>query len=422
MWGTIMVEHRLDVGFVPVECPGTGGSGATHTSTLLIEHLSKYHDLTVYVASQRSAGRADLPADDRVEYVISDELSYLPHPIQRKQQALEGRREELNSHDLVHSYSSAFISTLAELETETLVTLNSYLPVCPKADLRYRGTEKCSGPGVAKCSSCIASTALGRRQGVTNELKSAYLSAGRGPLVKQSFENRNRVTAYHALSPHLCDDYVELGFPADRITVVPHFYEDRFTPPNGDGADAFSISDGKTLSLLYVGALKQIKGVDVLIRSLPHLEELPFDVELRIAGSGPYESALRTLAADLGVADRISWLGYVDHEELPSAYHDSDVFVYPGVIDEPFGRVILEALASRTPVVSSDIGSMSYIIGAAGEVFEPGNERDLAEHVHQLRNDYGAYRREIPDQLDQFSPETVLEELLALYRNTAVSA
>lgn len=418
-----MTDQRLDVGFVPVECPGADGTGATHTSTLLIEHLSTYHDLTVYVASQRSADRSSLPARDRVEYVLSDELPMLPHPIRKKHEVLDAITDTLATHDLVHSYSSGFIPVLADVDTPTLSTLNSYLPVCPKADLRYHGQEKCSGPGPLKCGTCIPSTSLRRRQGLVPEAKSAYLSFGRGSLVKRSFECRDQITAFHALSPHLRDDYVDLGFPADAITVVPHFYDDRFCPPENaqsgpeyPSADRTGVIDDPTL--LYTGALKQIKGIDVLVRALPILEERGYDFDLRVAGRGPYESTARSLAETLGVDDRITWLGYVDYDELPVEYLESDVFVYPGVIDEPFGRVMLEALASHTPIASADIGSMDYIVGSAGQVFDPGDQRQLADCIEHILLDYESYCQNIPDQLDRFSPDTVVEQLLTLYQDT----
>lgn len=425
-----MEKQRLDVGFVPVECPGIDGTGATYTSSLLVEHLSKHHDLTVYVASQHRADPEALPARDRVDYVLSDGLSMLPHPIRQKQRALEGHLDALETHDLVHSYSSAFIPVLDRLDTPTLVTLNSYLPVCPKADFRYRGKSKCDGPGAVKCAGCIASTAARRRRGVVSELKATYLAAGKGPLVRHSLQCSDAITAFHALSPHLREDYADLGFPRDDVTVVPHFYDEQFRPDGAyqvDGGatnEAYQVDGGVTdepgqsPTLLYVGALQDIKGVDVLLRALPLLRERGRDVELQIAGTGPEESSLRSLADGLSVDEHVTWLGYVDHDELPELYRKCDVFVYPGVIDEPFGRVVLEALASGTPIVGSDVGSIDYIVGSAGALFDAGDERGLADGVERVLNEYPSYRRAVPDQLEQFAPETVLEEFLALYRKT----
>lgn len=409
-----MVTERLDVGFVPAECPGANATGATHTSTLLIERLSEHHDLTVYVSSQMDASDRELPATDRVEYVLHDDLPKLPHPISVKVDALREETDALEGHELVHAYSPAFLPVLADLEVPTLVTLNSYVPVCPKGDMMYRGTTKCSGPSAGKCVGCVAGTSLSRRQGVEDELRAAYTSLGRLGFVSRNLDRADDVDAYHALSPHLVDDYAALGFPADRTAVVPHFYDEAFhrepsSPLPGDGS----------LSLLYVGALQDIKGVDVLVRALPALADAGVDVELRVAGTGPLEDRLRRLADDLGVTDRITWLGYVDHAALPTEYADADAFVYPGRLDEPFGRVLLEALASGTPVVASDVGSTDYIVGDAGVRFDSGDPSALAEACRELLADYETYAAAVPAQLERFEPETVVGEFRSLYASVA---
>ena len=365
------------------------------------------------------AADRELPARDRVEYVLHDDLPKLPHPLRVKIDALRKETEALERHDVVHSYSPAFLPVMADLVTPTLVTINSYLPVCPKSDLRYHGKRKCSGPGPAKCVGCVATTSLTRRQGVENELRAAYSSLGKYNYVRTCLERSDEVTAYHALSPHIREDYDALGFPADRITVIPHFYDEQFHERAGEPGEFKERPSGAALSLLYVGALQDIKGVDVLLRALPDLAERGLDVDLRVAGTGPYEANLRRLADRLNVADSVTWLGYVDHDDLPMVYDDADVFVYPGRIDEPFGRVMLEALASGTPVVASDVGSTDYIVGNAGVRFPSENPAGLADACERLVADYETYRGAVPAQLDQFAPERVVSEFRSLYERVA---
>ncbi|MFC7008873.1 glycosyltransferase [Halalkalicoccus salilacus] len=216
--------------------------------------------------------------------------------------------------------------------------------------------------------------------------------------------------------PHLREDYADIGFPEEAITVIPHFYDDHFYR-----SSATVDEPAEPFSLLYVGALQDIKGVDTLVRALALLEQAGHQVELRIAGRGPYEQTLRSLATELDVAESVTWYGYVDHDELPDLYADSDAFVYPGVIDEPFGRVMLEALASHTPILSSDVGSMDYIVGPAGALFEPGNERSLVRAFETLRENYVDHQQAISHQLERFSSERVIDALSSLYADTALS-
>jgi glycosyltransferase involved in cell wall biosynthesis len=141
------------------------------------------------------------------------------------------------------------------------------------------------------------------------------------------------------------------------------------------------------------------------------------NVELQVAGAGPYADRLRALIRELGVFDAVDWLGYVDHDDLPGLYAGADAFVYPGLIDEPFGRVLLEALAAGTPVVASDVGSTDYIVGDAGERFHAGDERSLADAVERLTENYAARAEAVPRQLEKFEPEAVLSQFDTLYRD-----
>ena len=82
-----MVTERLDVGFVPAECPGANATGATHTSTLLIERLSEHHDLTVYVASQMDASDRDLPAQMEAFQIATEQDSDFSVKLEGSEQA-----------------------------------------------------------------------------------------------------------------------------------------------------------------------------------------------------------------------------------------------------------------------------------------------------------------------------------------------
>ncbi|WP_248904553.1 glycosyltransferase family 4 protein [Halocatena marina] len=411
------MSERLDVGFVPAECPGAAGTGAVRTSTLLIERLSNYHDLTVYVSSQMDASSADLPAEDRVEYVIHDKLPKLPHPLTNKIETLREESHALNQHELVHSYSSAFIPVLADLDVPTLSTINSYLPVCPKADMMYHGEQKCSGPGRVKCANCIPATALKRRQGLDEELRGGYVALGQIGFVHESLDRSWDIDAYHALSPHLVEDFGKIGFPDERIEVIPHFYDETFEVENTEGRS--KPEAGRAVKLLYVGALQDIKGVHVLVRGVAEILQRGYDATLQIAGSGPLEKRLHELARELDVDDQIEWLGYVDHDELTTIYDKADAFVYSGLLDEPFGRVLLEALSTRTPIIASDVGSTDYIVGPAGQRFTPGDETALADAFERLIENYDTHYDAIPDHLERFAPETIEKKFSDRYHDVA---
>src|SRR5215510_2444827 len=92
---------------------------------------------------------------------------------------------------------------------------------------------------------------------------------------------------------------------------------------------------------------------DVLLRAVTGL-----DAETVIIGDGPLRSALESLACNLGITDRVHFLGEVAADELHAWYHAYDVFVLPSVTrQEAFGMVQLEAMLCGRPCVSTDVGT-----------------------------------------------------------------
>jgi glycosyltransferase involved in cell wall biosynthesis len=95
---------------------------------------------------------------------------------------------------------------------------------------------------------------------------------------------------------------------------------------------------------------------------------------LTIVGSGPREQAMRERAAELGVKDIVEFRGFIPNRELPETYADHDLFVYPSLWEEPLGRVYLEALATGTPIISSDYGDIKNVMGCGGVAVENSTE------------------------------------------------
>lgn len=105
---------------------------------------------------------------------------------------------------------------------------------------------------------------------------------------------------------------------------------------------------------LFIGRLERWKGVDILLRAL---EQVP-DLLLDVIGVGPEQNRLRTLSQALAVQDRVRWFGEYPDEDLPRRMGDADFLVLPSVTtDEKFGLVLLEAMASGRPVVTTAVPS-----------------------------------------------------------------
>jgi glycosyltransferase involved in cell wall biosynthesis len=119
-------------------------------------------------------------------------------------------------------------------------------------------------------------------------------------------------------------------------------------------------------TLLFCGRLIQRKGVDYLLRALPRvLERRP--VRFLVTGEGDRKAEWQKLAADLGLGDRVQFLGFVTTERLAELYRTADLYVHPAIFDdandtEGLGVSIVEALFNRCPVVASSVGGIVDVI------------------------------------------------------------
>ncbi len=122
------------------------------------------------------------------------------------------------------------------------------------------------------------------------------------------------------------------------------------------------------IRLLFVGSFEPNKGVDVLLRALPDLEEL--DYELRICGKGAMEPLCAAAASRYS---NVLLLGHVEHEQVLTLCEDSDIVVVPARPGDGIPRIILEAWAKGCAVVASDTAPIRMLCGDDGAVLVPAN-------------------------------------------------
>lgn len=151
---------------------------------------------------------------------------------------------------------------------------------------------------------------------------------------------------------------------------------------------------GGALRVAFAGRLTTEKGVDVLLGAVARMEA---PVHLRILGDGPERGRLERLSGELGVADRVQFLGAWPHERVASLWPETDVLVLPSRSTprwkEQLGHVLLEAMAHRVAVVGSTCGAIPDVIGEAGLVFPEGESEALAAHLDLLARDPEARAR-----------------------------
>ncbi|MEI6627228.1 MAG: glycosyltransferase family 4 protein, partial [bacterium] len=177
----------------------------------------------------------------------------------------------------------------------------------------------------------------------------------------------------------------------EKFVVVPNGIDENiFQPQEKDLLfnQYYNLGE-KTKKIIFVGGLDKqhfFKGVDVLIRAVKNLS-IKNDLALLVIGDGELKKQYKDLARQLGIEDRIIFLGWVKNEELPKYYSNCDVFVLPSTEStESFGIVIAEAQACGLPAVVSDWpGSRKTIKNeVTGLLCEPKNALDLAEKMNKI--------------------------------------
>jgi len=171
--------------------------------------------------------------------------------------------------------------------------------------------------------------------------------------------------------------------PEDKIKVI---YNGIHTSHFGSDVEPLHKGEPGTLMLGCAGRLSVEKGHKYLLEMLVHLKEKEIPCRLLLAGTGKLAESLKGMAKSLGVDEMVDFLGFV--EDMPAFYSSLDVFLLPSHY-EGFGYVLIEAMASRKPVVAFDVKSTSEIVehGISGYLVPPGQVQDLALRVMELAGD-----------------------------------
>ena len=136
--------------------------------------------------------------------------------------------------------------------------------------------------------------------------------------------------------------------------------------------------------VLFVGRLDYEKRLDILIRAIKQISE-EIDVNLEIVGNGGERDTLKALSAELGIADRVHFLGFVTEEELPKAYERATVFAMPSIA-ELQSIATMEAMASGRPVIAANAMALPHLVhsGDNGYLYEPEDVDELAGRLREV--------------------------------------
>jgi glycosyltransferase involved in cell wall biosynthesis len=170
-----------------------------------------------------------------------------------------------------------------------------------------------------------------------------------------------------------------MGLPEKTLHIVPHFLSVPWEKPSEIPEEGYA---------LFLGRLSPEKGVKQLLTAWRKVRAA--NARLVIAGTGPEEEQMRSLARDLPAVD---FRGFVDRSQHDDLWAKAKFLIVPSIWQEPFGLVALEALARGRPLVASNFGALPEIVGEAGLVADPTRTDELAAACDILFADHRLARK-----------------------------
>ncbi len=174
-------------------------------------------------------------------------------------------------------------------------------------------------------------------------------------------------------------------YTSKEIKIIYNFFdESKFCPGN-------IIREDNSFHIGFAGNFNNNnKGLDLLLKAL---SVCTFDFQLYIAGDGPLKESYVVLAKELNIIDKCHFMGQINPNQLPSFYHDLDLFVLCSR-NESFGIVLIEALACGIPAIATKCGGPEEIMSSVcGLLIENNNSESLYQALKQMHQDISAYDR-----------------------------
>lgn len=362
--------------------------GGVQSVVMMLAHgfTSREHDQNVEctVVTETPAGR------------ISD--SDLPFRVVRKPNVMR-LAYLLWGSDLVHLAGPALRPLLLSclLRKKVVVEHHGFHALCPNGLLFHEPTRTaCPGHFLAglhrECWKCNAG--LGRWRSLT--------------LWAVTFFRRwsCRLVAANIAPTRWLDQLLQLP----RTFVVPHGVAERPLVP---------FPRATVSKFAFIGRLVSTKGVDLLLRASAELLRKGVECHVVIIGDGPERKNLELLSSELGLAQRVDFVGQVAEKDVEALLSDAVAVVMPSLAGEVFGLVAAESMMRGRPVIAPDGGSLAEVASETGLKFAPGDAKSLAGCMEKcLRSPQVAI--ELGDRarrrsVDNFSADQMLDGHLAVY-------
>lgn len=200
------------------------------------------------------------------------------------------------------------------------------------------------------------------------------------------FKNADRI---QVISKFLEDWSREMGARCP-ITIVPNGVDFNFFAQRKSEGELAMLKEklGKKADDIFIITTGRLVLKNAAADVIEALQYLPANVKFLILGQGYQEKMLKEKTEKLGLKERVHFLGFISHKEMPQYLHISDIFIRPS-LSEGFGNSYIEAMAARIPVIATPVGGIVDFLkdGETGLFCEVQNPRSIAQKVEKLIKD-----------------------------------
>lgn len=202
----------------------------------------------------------------------------------------------------------------------------------------------------------------------------------------QKLQDLNKNIHHFVVASEYMKEHLSLhDFDEEKISVNPLYASKKF-----EYSTSTNFTENKTI--LFVGQLINGKGLDALLKSM---KKVPEDYNLVVVGTGKQEEYFKHYAKELGIKNRVEFVGKASHEELMTHYKNAYCVVIPSRAPETFNLVGIEAQKVGVPVIASDVGGVSQWLkdDINGLLAQANDIKDLQDKINLLISDKQLHQR-----------------------------